>query len=190
MADAQAMIRRCVEAVAPGQVTLPFRGCQIRFDGQWPQVTVSEAFERFAGGKSLRQCIDDGQFETVLCTEVEPNLGRDAPLFLTEYPIECSGLSATLPGRPGFVARWELYVAGLEIGNACTELVDPPEQERRFEATAQLRQRDHRPVYPMDQPFMNAMWDGMTPAAGTAIGLDRLAMVLCNAADIAQIRAF
>lgn len=190
MADAQAMIRRCVEAVAPGQATLPFRGCQIRFDGQWPQLTVSEAFERFAGGKSLRQCIDDGQFETVLCTEVEPNLGRDAPLFLTEYPIECSGLSATLPGRPGFVARWELYVAGLEIGNACTELVDPPEQERRFEATAQLRQRDHRPVYPMDQPFMNAMWDGMPPAAGTAIGLDRLAMVLCDAADIAQIRAF
>jgi elongation factor P--(R)-beta-lysine ligase len=189
MDDAQSMIRACVEAVAPGAKSLPFRDHQINFAEQWPRLTVSDAFAKYAG-KSLHDCIAAGEFETVLCTEVEPHLGIDAPLFLTEYPIECSGLSAALPRKPGFVARWELYIAGLEIGNACTELVDPAEQERRFEATAQLRANDHRPVYPMDQPFMNAMWDGMTPAAGTAIGLDRLAMVLCNAADIAEVRAF
>ena len=138
----------------------------------------------------LSEAIRRGDFELQLCEKVEPHLGNDAPLFLTEYPVECSGLSAPLPGKPGFVARWELYIAGLEIGNACSELVDPPEQERRFETTAELRARDGRPVYPMDQPFMNAIWNGLAPSAGTAIGLDRLAMVLTNATDIAEVRAF
>lgn len=189
MDDAVSMIRQAVNVTHPGCTVLPFRRHSIDFFAPWPRLTVSEAFERYAK-RPLRECIEAGEFEDVLCTRVEPHLGLEAPLFLTEYPLECSGLSAALPGRPGFVARWELYIAGLEIGNACTELVDPPEQERRFEATAQLRRREKRPVYPMDQPFMNAMWNGMTPAAGTAIGLDRLAMVLCNADDIAEVRAF
>ena len=189
IADAQEMVAAALEATNPGKKAIPFRGQNIDFSGEWPRLTVREAFERYAS-ISLRQAIDEGKFELVLCTEVEPHLGNGAPLFLTEYPMECSGLSAVLPGKPGFVARWELYVAGLEIGNACTELADPPEQERRFQATADLRAADHRPVYPMDQPFMNAMWNGFPLCAGTAIGLDRLAMVLTNADDIAEVKAF
>lgn len=189
MADAQGMVAAALEATNPGKKAIPFRGQNIDFSGEWPRLTVREAFERYAS-ISLRRAIDEGKFELVLCTEVEPHLGNGAPLFLTEYPMECSGLSAALPGKPGFVARWELYVAGLEIGNACTELADPPEQERRFQATADLRAADHRPVYPMDQPFMNAMWNGFPLCAGTAIGLDRLAMVLTNADDIAEVKAF
>ena len=189
MADAQKMIRAAIAAIHPGQNVLPFRGNRIRFDGNWPEMTVSDAFERYAE-MPLTEAIRRGEFELQLCERVEPRLGNDAPLFLTEYPVECSGLSASLPGKPGFVARWELYVAGLEIGNACSELVDAPEQERRFEATAELRAREGRPVYPMDQLFMNAVWNGLAPSAGTAIGLDRLAMVLTNATDIAEVRAF
>lgn len=189
MDDAQGMIAAALEATNPGKSAVPFRGERIDFSGEWQKLTVSEAFEKYAS-VSLREAIDTGNFEMVLCTEVEPNLGKGKPLFLTEYPMECSGLSAQLPGKPGFVARWELYVMGLEIGNACTELADPPEQERRFQATAELRANDKRPVYPMDQPFMNAMWNDFPLCAGTAIGLDRLAMVLTNASDIAQVRAF
>ena len=189
MADAQGMVRAAIAAIHPGKTALPFRGKLIRFDQNWQELTVFDAFERYAE-MSLSEAIRRGEFELQLCEKVEPHLGNDAPLFLTEYPVECSGLSAPLEGRPGFVARWELYVAGLEIGNACSELVDPPEQERRFLATAELRARENRPVYPMDQPFMNAIWNGLAPSAGTAIGLDRLAMVLTDAADIAEVRAF
>ena len=189
MADAQGMVRAAIAAIHPGKTALPFRGKLIRFDQNWQELTVFDAFERYAE-MSLSEAIRRGEFELQLCEKVEPHLGNDAPLFLTEYPVECSGLSAPLEGRPGFVARWELYVAGLEIGNACSELVDPPEQERRFQATAELRARENRPVYPMDQPFMNAIWNGLAPSAGTAIGLDRLAMVLTDAADIAEVRAF
>ena len=189
MADTQAMIRAAIAAVHPGENALPFRGKQIRFDGEWREMTVAAAFERYAE-MPLTEAIRCGEFEVQLCEKVEPHLGNDTPLFLTEYPVECSGLSAPLPGKPGFVARWELYIAGLEIGNACSELVDPPEQERRFEATAELRAREGRTVYPMDQPFMNAIWNGLASSAGTAIGLDRLTMVLTNAAEIAEVRAF
>ncbi|MBR4518631.1 MAG: hypothetical protein IKO65_06495 [Victivallales bacterium] len=189
MADAQEMIRAAIAAIHPGQNALPFREKMIHFDGAWQELSVSDAFARYAE-MPLSEAIRRGDFELQLCEKVEPHLGNDAPLFLTEYPVECSGLSAPLPGKPGFVARWELYIAGLEIGNACSELVDPPEQECRFETTAELRARDGRPVYPMDQPFMNAIWNGLAPSAGTAIGLDRLAMVLTNATDIAEVRAF
>ncbi len=189
MEDAQGMIRKAVESLHPGKLSLPFRGGDIDFLGEWEELTVEEAFQRYAS-VSLRQAMDRGEFEMVLCTEVEPHLGKERPLFLTEYPLECSGLSAPLPGKPGFVARWELYVAGLEIGNACTELADPEEQERRFLNTAALRQREKRPVYPMDQEYMNALWRGFPLCAGTAIGLDRLAMVLTDAQEIAQVRAF
>ncbi|MCQ2397149.1 MAG: EF-P lysine aminoacylase GenX [Lentisphaeria bacterium] len=189
MDDVQGMVRAAVEATHPGESRLPFRGHVIDYASPWQSMTVEEAFAKYAD-VSLRQAIDSGDFEMVLCTQVEPHLGLETPLFLTEYPMECSGLSAELPGKPGFVARWELYVVGLEIGNACTELANPQEQERRFQCTAELRARENRPVYPMDQPFMNAIWNGFPLCAGTAIGLDRLTMVLTNAEDIAQVRAF
>lgn len=189
MDDARGMVSKALEALHPGKSAIPFRGREIHFGGEWEELTVEEAFRRYAP-VSLGEALDAGEFEMVLCTKVEPNLGCSRPLFLTEYPLECSGLSAALPGKPGFVARWELYVAGLEIGNACTELAEPLEQERRFQATAALRARENRPVYPMDQPYMNALWRGFPLCAGTAVGLDRLAMVLTNARDIAEVRAF
>ena len=189
MEDARGMILAAIDAAHPAGRVLPFRGHEIDFGGKWQELTVAEAFERY-GHCSLREAIGSGDFEEVLCTEVEPHLGLEAPLFLTEYPLECSGLSAELPGKPGFVARWELYAAGLELGNACTELADPAEQERRFQATADLREADRREVYPMDQKYMNALWRGLPRTAGTAIGLDRLAMVLTDAGDIQQVKAF
>lgn len=189
MEDAQGMIRAALEAVHPGKNTSPFRGHTIDFGGEWDRLTVEDAFQKYAAC-SLREAMDRGCFEEVLCTQVEPHLGTERPLFLTEYPLECSGLSAPLSGKPGKVARWELYVVGLEIGNACTELADPQEQERRFQQTAELREREGRPVYPMDQGYMNALWEGFPLCAGTAIGLDRLAMVLTDAHDIAEVRAF
>ena len=189
MEDIYNMVRACARELGHGEAGFPFRGRTIHFEQAWQELTVSEAFDRYAE-MPLAEAIRKGEFELQLCEKVEPNLGNDTPLFLTEYPEECSGLSAPLEGRPGFVARWELYVAGLEIGNACSELVDPSEQERRFQATAELRSREERPVYPMDQPFMNAIWNGLAPSAGTAIGLDRLAMVLTNADDIAEVKAF
>jgi lysyl-tRNA synthetase class 2 len=166
-----------------------FKGQTLDFAADWDEISVSQAFRKYAA-RELQQCLQEGCFEEVLVSKVEPNLGLERPCFLSEYPLECSGLSAPVAGKPGFVERWELYVCGLELGNACSELLDPAEQERRFQACARLRQSQGRPVYDMDQDFMNALWLGMPKCAGIAIGLDRLAMLLCDAQNIDQVVAF
>jgi lysyl-tRNA synthetase class 2 len=184
-ADAVELIRSCIQA-ARGTMSVEFRGETIDFGAEWDQITVDEAFEKYAG-ISLDQAIEQGEFEERLCESVEPNLGHGKPTFLTEYPLACSGLSQEIPGRPDRVERWEVYVAGLELGNACTELVDVAEQRRRFQATAELRGREGRQVYPVDEAFMAALEEGIPRAAGVAIGFDRLVMIATGIDDIRQI---
>ena len=184
-ADAVRLVRHCVE-VATGGLTCSFRNQRIDFGAEWEEITVEDAFRKYAD-VDLDETIANGQFEEILCDKVEPHLGNGRPTFLTEYPLACSGLSQAIEGRPNRVERWEVYVAGLELGNACTELVDPVEQLRRFEATAQLRANEHREVYPIDEPFMAAIRDGIPGAAGVAIGFDRLVMIVCGEDDIRNI---
>lgn len=183
--DAVHLVRHCME-VATGSLTCRFRNQNIDFGAEWEEITVEDAFRKFAG-VDLDEAIEKGQFEEILCDKVEPHLGNGRPTFLTEYPLACSGLSQAIEGRPNRVERWEVYVAGLELGNACTELVDPEEQLRRFKATAQLRANEHREVYPIDEPFMAAIREGIPGAAGVAIGFDRLVMIACGEDDIRNI---
>ncbi len=167
-----------------------FRGQEIDLALPWERITVQEAFSQFAN-KDLDECITNGVFEEVLCEAVEPHLGMNGrPTALTEYPLACSGLSAQIPGHPDRVERWEVYVAGLELGNACTELAEPQEQTRRFIECTRLRSREHRDIYKLDQPFLDAIRLGFPKTAGVAIGLDRLFMLLSDTNDIAKTNAF
>jgi len=186
--DTEALLRS-VLLDCLGSTRCRFRGKNIDFGAVWEEITVEDAFRLYAR-QTLDACLADGTFEQVLVEQIETHLGLERPTLLTEYPLACSGLSRPIPGSPGKVERWELYVCGLELGNACSELVNPQEQEQRFEACAQLRSREKRPLYPMDQAFMNALWLGLPGAAGIAIGLDRLAMILANAETISQVVAF
>lgn len=169
--------------------TCQFRGQNIDFTTPWDEISVEEAFRKYAAA-DLNQCLDNDTFEQVLVEQIEPHLGFAKPLILSEYPLACSGLSQAIPGRPDRVERWEMYVCGLELGNACSELLEPQEQERRFAACIELRRQQNRPVYPLDQPFLEALRLGLPPTAGIAIGLDRLAMILANADTIDEVVAF
>ena len=169
-----------------GTTVCYFRNEAIDLAAEWEEITVEDAFRKFADA-DLDKTIADGNFEQVLCTAVEPHLGHGQPTILTEYPLACSGLSQPIPGRSNRVERWEVYIAGLELGNACSELVNPEEQLRRFQNTIALRTREHREVYPIDEPFMDAIRSGIPPSAGVAIGFDRLVMMLANQTDIHAI---
>jgi lysyl-tRNA synthetase class 2 len=183
--DTVAMLRFCAQA-ALGSCQCRFRGQLIDVGLEWEEMTVEEAFRQYAGA-DLDAAVHDGCFEQILVERVEPHLGQGRPTVLSEYPLACSGLSQPLPGRPDRVERWEVYVAGLELGNACSELVDVAEQRRRFAATAALRAAENRAVYPVDEAFMTALDDGIPAAAGVAIGFDRLVMVLTGADDIHEV---
>ena len=155
------------------------------------RLTVAEAFARYAQADLsdlLRR--GEGAWEEALVTQVEPQLGRERPTFLLDYPIELAALARAKPGAPHLAERWELYLDGLELANCYSELTDATEQRRRFAATADLRRRDGREVYPLDEAFLAALESGMPACSGCALGVDRLLMALSAASDIAEILPF
>ena len=105
--------------------------------------------------------------------------------------MEVSPLSKNKPSDPAFVERFEIYAAGMEIGNAYTELNDPQEQRRRFEM--QLRDRKaagDEEAHQMDEDYIRAMSYGMPPTGGEGIGIDRLTMILTNSKSIRDVILF
>ena len=188
LADTVELVRQILRETR-GEMACPFRDRRIDFGTDWERITVDHAFRQYAGA-DVDEAIAAGTFEQILVEQVEPRLGNTRPTVLEEYPLACSGLSRPIPGRPDRVERWELYVAGLELGNACSELTDPDEQAARFAACARLRASESRPVYPVDEPFLAALRRGLPPAAGIAVGLDRLLLVLAGLDDLGETVAF
>jgi lysyl-tRNA synthetase, class II len=112
------------------------------------------------------------------------------PTIIYDYPVEKSPLSKTKPEDPAFVERFEIYIAGMEIGNAYTELNDPQEQRRRFEMQITMRERGDEEAHQMDEDYVRALAYGMPPAAGEGIGIDRLTMILTGSRSIREVILF
>jgi lysyl-tRNA synthetase class 2 len=120
--------------------------------------------------------------------EVEATLIQ--PTFIYDYPVEVSPLSKNKPSDPAFVERFEIYAAGMEIGNAYTELNDPQEQRRRFEMQVRDREAGDEEAHQMDEDYIRAMSYGMPPTGGEGIGIDRLTMILTNSRSIRDVILF
>jgi len=112
------------------------------------------------------------------------------PTIIYEYPVETSPLSKNNPDDPAFVDRFEIYAAGMEIGNAYTELNDPQEQRRRFEMQLSMRERGDEEAHQMDEDYIRALCYGMPPTGGEGIGIDRLTMLLTNSRSIRDVILF
>ncbi len=112
------------------------------------------------------------------------------PTIIYEYPVEVSPLSKNNETDPAFVDRFEIYAAGMEIGNAYTELNDPAEQRRRFEMQIAMREAGDEEAHQMDEDYIRAMSYGMPPTGGEGIGIDRLTMILTNSKSIRDVILF
>jgi lysyl-tRNA synthetase class 2 len=112
------------------------------------------------------------------------------PTIIYDYPVETSPLSKNKSDEPEFVERFEIYIAGMEIGNAYTELNDPQEQRRRFEMQIAMRERGDEEAHQMDEDYIRALSYGMPPAGGEGIGIDRLTMVLTGSRSIRDVILF
>jgi lysyl-tRNA synthetase class 2 len=112
------------------------------------------------------------------------------PTIIYEFPIEVSPLANNSPDDPAMVDRFEVFIAGMEIGNAYTELNDPMEQRRRFDGQLQMRDRGDDEAHQMDEDYLRAMSYGMPPTAGEGLGIDRIVMLLTNSQSIRDVILF
>jgi lysyl-tRNA synthetase class 2 len=128
-------------------------------------------------------------FFKIFLEAVEPRLGSPKPTILYDYPASMGALARLKPGNPCWAERFELYVAGLELANAFSELTDPAEQRKRFESEQRLRAVLQKPLYPIDEELLAAL-SRMPPSAGIALGVDRLVMLFCDAPAIQDVLAF
>jgi elongation factor P--(R)-beta-lysine ligase len=131
----------------------------------------------------------DEVFFKVFLEAVEPRLGQPKPTILYDYPASMAALARRKPEDPRWAERFELYIGGLELANAFSELTDPVEQRNRFESEQRLREVLERPLYPIDEELLAAL-SRMPPSAGIALGVDRLVMLFCDAAGIQEVVAF
>ena len=107
-----------------------------------------------------------------------------------DYPVELSPLAREHRSQPGLVERWEAFVGGMEIANAFSELIDPDVQRQRFEAQGRLDVVGVPETMPFDEPFIQALEQGMPPAGGVGVGIDRLVMLLTGRDSIREVVLF
>jgi lysyl-tRNA synthetase class 2 len=183
-----------------GASELTFAGQNLDLSRPWPRKTYSQLLEEHAGLKitdsakamemAKRMEIDTRHpighiINDIYEKLVEPKL--TGPVFVIEYPKDISPLAKSKADNPGICERFELFMAGMEVANAFTELNDPIDQRERFkkqlEAKAEGAER-------LDEDFLNALEHGMPPAGGLGIGIDRLVMLLTNNQSIREVILF
>lgn len=157
----------------------------------WERLPVAEAFRRYASVDVASVLPDEERFFRILVEQIEPELGRTRPVFLTEWPLSMASLARVVPGSdPPVADRFEAFVDSLELCNGFGELTDPVEQRTRFEHDQRERARLGLPVYPLDERFLAALEEGMPPSGGNALGVDRLVMLLTGVRDLRDVIAF
>lgn len=166
--------------------------CRINYQGnpvdlsRYNFISVDEAFRKYAGVSAF-EADADGSFDELMVLKVEPELGRECPEFLIDYPANRASLSRLSAKDNRVAERWELYIRGMELGNAFGELTDAAEQRRRFDEALKFRASQGMHPYPEATDFLTALEQGMPDSSGCAIGFDRLCMIFCDAYDIADV---
>ena len=195
-----------------GTLSLEFRGQRIDLSPPWERVSFAETMrsmglapnappeilQRALQQKGLKVAgLSRSQMVRLVEQLFEPKT-KTKPLFVTDYWTELSPLAKAKPEEPDITERFELYIGGMEVANAYSELNDPIEQRKRFEAQLEHGSESESPRTPnpaprtkmIDESFVEALEYGMPPAGGLGVGVDRLAMLLFNQPSIKDVILF
>jgi lysyl-tRNA synthetase class 2 len=193
MRDTERIVTAVVRALNGGPRLNVLGKQRVECAAPFERISVKQAFRRYAGilDASDLAASDEDRYFQLLVDQVEPALAkRKRPVFLCDYPISQAALARPKPDDPSYAERFELYVGGVELCNGYGELTDPVIQRSRFEQDNATRQRRGLPQYPLDERFLNALEQGMPPAAGNALGVDRLLALALGATSITEVMAF
>jgi lysyl-tRNA synthetase, class II len=202
--------RRLEALVRAAAAAVDYAG-ELDFSGEWQRVSFAEAIAEATGidfslaemreVEPLREAIAQRELEVhadaftwfqladdLLSKFVEPKLRR--PTFVVDYPVELSPFARAHRENPLLTERWEAFAGGMEIANAFSELNDPDIQRERFEAQGRLATLGEGEAQPYDELFLEALEQGMPPAGGVGLGIDRLVMLLTGRSSIREVVLF
>jgi elongation factor P--(R)-beta-lysine ligase len=186
MADTEHLVLFVAEQLGLGS-TIPHAGSQVDLSLPWRRVSVTEAFLASAGWDPVSEP-DGDRFDMDLVSRVVPSFGLRRPVILTGYPAPMAALARLNVNDARVAERSEVFVAGLELANAYSELNDFAEQRARFEAEVEaIRRGGGNAAIP--SRFMEAM-PFLPECAGIALGMDRLVMLMCDTDSIDDVIAF
>jgi lysyl-tRNA synthetase class 2 len=201
------MIAYVAERVT-GSATITFQGHTINLTPPWQRLTLRDAIRQrceidyadHPDAASLARAIKAAGIDApphmtwgklvdhLLGSMVEPTLIQ--PTFILDYPRDISPFAKTVPGDDTHVERFEVFVGGMEMGNAFTELNDPLDQEARFIEMSRLYADEEDEATPLDEDYLRAMRYGMPPCGGCGVGVDRLVMLLTDRSTIREVLLF
>ncbi len=188
-----------------------YRGETYDISLPWPRMSVAEAFEKYCGidvetlldEKRLKEwavkkgyVIDDATtweqvFYQIMFNEIEPEWKKSMrPVIVYDFPASQAALARKKADDPRFAERFEVFLAGLELGNCFSELTDPVEQRSRFEEDLACRKKLGKIEYGIDEEFIAALKSGMPETSGIAVGVDRLIMLAADAENISDTLFF
>jgi lysyl-tRNA synthetase, class II len=209
--DVMDYTERMISTVAEqvfGTTNITYGDYTVDLTGPWPRITMRDAIKQFAeidymehldadslaaairqiGGHAPEGASWGKLIDSVFGDYVEPKLIN--PTIITTYPRDISPLAKAIPDDPLHVERFEFFIAGMEMGNAFTELNDPLDQQKRFEDLQHLYAQDDDELNPIDEDYLRAMRYGMPPNGGFGMGIDRLVMLLTNKSTIREVLLF
>ena len=204
------MVEQLYEFVALktlGTTDVTYQGQVIHLKAPWKRITMADSVKE-ACGEDWTTWQSDEEARAI-CDKRNVHVEKDAtkgdclaalfdeyveanliqPTFITDYPVEISPLAKRKPSNPALTERFEFFITGHEMGNAFTELNDPIDQRRRFEAQVEARKAQGINAE-VDEDFVNALEYGMPPTGGLGFGLDRMVMLMTDSATIRDVLLF
>ncbi|MGA0172869.1 MAG: lysine--tRNA ligase [Phycisphaerales bacterium] len=196
-----------VNAASAGRgPVLPFGSLDIDYSRPFARITYGELFERAVGfpcdafervrekARSLG-IPESGMEDWLVVNEVfervaEPTIDPSRPTFVTDWPTAISPLTRPRADRPEIAERWDIFIGGMEVGPAYTELNDPDIQLERFQGQLRGGNDEEQTFRSLDEDFIESLRVGMPPAGGLGLGIDRLVMLLSDRASIRDVILF
>lgn len=185
-----------------------YQGTELNFRRPWQRLTMKEAVKKFAGidfeGMDVKKAKTAAQQKGVELDAKADSVGKILyavfdqlvekqliqPTFVTDYPVEVSPLAKRDKNNPDMTHRFEVFMNGMEMGNAYSELNDPIDQKARFEAQAKLKKAGDKEAQDADYDFVTALEYGMPPTGGLGLGVDRMVMLFTDCASIRDVLLF